>query len=750
MADRFLIAPYDEKSGLQTDVKPFLIPDNAFSELQNAYVFRGRVRKRFGSRYMGGSQLLSRFRVNIGTSDGAGNFVGAVPLTGGVPIVTPAVGQLFSAGTQVFTVNVLGAPANMLISGAATVATFNNITGAVALNGVDINTIVYYYPALPVMGLLSAESDAINDEKIIGFDTKFAYQYVNGWERLNIEAVANASVWNGTDSQFHWSTNWSGADPSDHVFFVTNTNQTEPNYMRYLIMSTLQWNNFRPRLDPAGTTFLNSARILVVFKNRLVALNTWEGAAAPGLHYTNRARYSQIGSPIDITAFESSVAGKGNAIDAATTEAIVTAEFVKDRLIVYFERSTWELAYTGNQVYPFTWQQINTELGAESTHSIVPFDKVAIGVGNVGIHACNGSNTERIDSKIPDTVFQIHNANDGPNRVYGIRDYYAEMIYWTMPSDIANLPTPYPSRVLMYNYKNNTWAFLDDSITCFGYYQAQTQLETGITWDSDEVTWDSDVTWGGPSALALYRYVVAGNQEGYTFLCDPNIPTNIGALQITDLAVAVNVVTVTAQNNNLLVGDYVYFSGITGTGNLTLINDKIFQITTPPTQHAFTFTYTDTLGSVLAGVYSGAGVVARVSKISIKTKEFNFYASQLRNAYISKIDFMVNKTSAGQIQVNFYDSSNTQNITADSIANNVILGTATLDTYGYTASAAPIPFEATASRIWHPVYFQAEGNVVQFHLTQNNVQMLSTAIRLCDFQLHAMAINAQPTTQRIW
>ena len=54
--------------------------------------------------------------------------------------------------------------------------------------------------------------------------------------------------------------------------------------------------------------------------------------------------------------------GFGNAIDAATQEAIVSAEFLKDRLIVYFERSTWELVYTGNQIYPFTWQKINTEL----------------------------------------------------------------------------------------------------------------------------------------------------------------------------------------------------------------------------------------------------------------------------------------------------------------------------------------------------------------------------------------------------
>ena len=48
--DKFLVAPLTE--GIRGDLKPFLIPDNAFEELKNAYVFRGRVKKRFGSTAM--------------------------------------------------------------------------------------------------------------------------------------------------------------------------------------------------------------------------------------------------------------------------------------------------------------------------------------------------------------------------------------------------------------------------------------------------------------------------------------------------------------------------------------------------------------------------------------------------------------------------------------------------------------------------------------------------------------------------
>ena len=70
--DRFLIAPMN--SGLQTNLAPWLIPDEAFAQLNNAYCFRGRIRKRFGSMYMGvatGDEpqaLSSRLAVSIGTN----------------------------------------------------------------------------------------------------------------------------------------------------------------------------------------------------------------------------------------------------------------------------------------------------------------------------------------------------------------------------------------------------------------------------------------------------------------------------------------------------------------------------------------------------------------------------------------------------------------------------------------------------------------------------------------------------------
>jgi len=79
MADRFLIGYVDNNSGSQTNVKPWLLPDNAFAKLENAYVYRGRVRKRLGSVWTGYDQYGSRLRYQLTNTDGSGNGSGTVP-----------------------------------------------------------------------------------------------------------------------------------------------------------------------------------------------------------------------------------------------------------------------------------------------------------------------------------------------------------------------------------------------------------------------------------------------------------------------------------------------------------------------------------------------------------------------------------------------------------------------------------------------------------------------------------------------
>lgn len=731
MADRFLIAPYDKDSGVQSNYKPWLIPDVAFGRLDNAYVWRGRVRKRFGTLWLGNTQQSTRLRVNIGTTAAiTGNFAGNVP--GAIF----EIGQSFSIGNTLFTVYQNGA---MLSTGVAT-GTYNTATGAVNITGNNENpsTTIYFYPAQPVMGLLTYNDTPTNFEPTIAFDTQFAYQYNNstsGWERLSAEAVAGAATWTGSDSQFFWSTTWTGANAFEKIFFVTNFNQNEPNFLRYY--DGAQWNNYNPLVSATDRLF--SCRIITVFKNRLLAFNTWEGVASPGNNYQNRVRFSQVGSPLAVDAWRQDIPGKGGGIDAPTTEAIITVEFIKDRLIVYFEQSTWELVYTNNQIYPFAWQQINTELGVESTFSIIPWGNLAIGVGNTGIHACNGTNVERIDQKIPESVFEIRNGEEAVDRVYGIRDYFGELMYWTYANSAASATEPFPKRVFVYNYKTQTWAFNDDSITCFGYFQPQ----TGITWDSTTVTWDDPVSWDGGDNQPRFRAVIAGNQEGWTFYCGQDFNDNAPALQITNITFAGQIATVISVNHNLRAGSYIFLDQLAGSGNITSLNQKIFQAINIVDADTFTFVTTNL---TIVGTYTGGGVIALVPQIRIDTKQYNFYARDGRNTYLSKVDFLVDVTSAGSMEVQFLASTSGVPLLDDSmpfpLGNGSLLGTGNLETFAYNA------MEQNSQRTWHPVYFQAEGQVVQFRITMNDEQMRTVLNSRGDFQMHAIMIYAQPTTAR--
>ena len=734
--DRFFISPFDSNSGIQRDKKPFFITDEAFQELNNAYCWRGRIRKRFGSRWFGDTQLVSRLRVQVGT-------IGSP--SSPVPGAEFNVGQMFSAGIQLFTVALPGAAA-MLSTGPGT-GIFDTANGnfALAATGLSGATPIYWYPSLPVMGMASFSNAAINNEPLIAFDTQFSYEYSNGWSRINGETNAGDSVWTGSNSQFFWFTTYTGVNAFDYALFVTNFNELEPNFMRYLIGST--WTTFQPAIS--ASLFLNCARILVPFKNRMLAFNTWEGAdIATQKQYAFRMRYSAIGSPLDSDAWRQDLPGKGGGRDCPTLETIVTVQFVKDRLIVFCEESTWEIAFTGNQQSPFVWQQINSELGVESTFSVVPFDKVSVGVGNVGIIACTGTNVDRVDDKIPDEVFSIHNLNDGPERVYGIRDYKTELLYWAFPSIIANADFPYPNRVLVYNYKNGTWSFNDDSITAFGYFQPQ----QGILWSSKTVIWADEILWSSGSIQGLFRQVVAGNQEGYTFVIDPDVTTNASVLQITNITISVagsNVVTITSIDHNLRYGDYVYLQDIQGTGNLNLLNGKIFPVKEedPEDPNSFFIVYQDLSDSIIAGDYQGAGTMSRVSQIQLLTKQYNFYMDKGRNAYISKVDFLVDATQYGQIGVDFYIS--TSDIAMVGASNSFsgtgsLLGSSILETFPYPT----VPLELSSSQVWHPIYFQADGEFIQLNVELTDDQMIDPLVRISDFQLHAMTFFAIPSSYR--
>lgn len=269
---KFLIGgPF--KSGLETDKRPFLLAEDAFERLDNAYVFRGRVRKRFGSTLLGGSQLTSRLRIQIDTTDGGGN------AAGNVPGIIFQVGQMFSIGSEIYTVDTTGAPAALLSTGAGT-GTYNTTTGAYTFAGAPAATAVYFYPATSVMGFTIFENQAINNEPTVAYDTQFAYRYfAAGWDRL----AGGSDTWTGSNSQFFWSENWQGSQDYETFLFTTNYNVADQ--IRY--WDGAVWTVLNPVFNAAGDT-IETCRVIIAFKDRLLFFNTIENIAAVNRTFVNR------------------------------------------------------------------------------------------------------------------------------------------------------------------------------------------------------------------------------------------------------------------------------------------------------------------------------------------------------------------------------------------------------------------------------------------------------------------------------
>src|SRR5690606_21868932 len=133
---------------------------------------------------------------------------------------------------------------------------------------------------------------------------------------------------------------------------------------------------------------------------------------------------------------------------------------------------------------PFIWERISSDFGAESTFSPILFDDAVRAVGDRAIIGSSGIDVQRIDLDIPDLVFSFRNTDNGHKRVWGIRDYQKELVFWCYPASQAN--RKFPTNSLVYNYRNNTYSIFRNTVTAFGYLGSQ----SGISWDSTDVFWD--------------------------------------------------------------------------------------------------------------------------------------------------------------------------------------------------------------------------------------------------------------------
>lgn len=713
------------ETGLVQSRQEFILPNDAYPVLENAYVWREKIIRKQGCQLLGRLQrnitisspatnnLLTGYETNSSLVPGSINIIDSLSVTWTDPdengVLVPSVG---SNGTVNYSTGLLTGPTP------TNTGTFS------------------YNPNLPVMGLNSRETASLNNEELVAFDQKYAYIF-NG--TTFEEFLSNtAATWSGTDYDFFWTTNYWVGDRNLRIFWATNFSGTSGDPIRYTNgVALTDWVDFSPQINNAGDV-LGQCLMMVPYRGRLLAFNTLEGSAlSTSAPFPQRIRWAAIGNPFTTTsaivstvnanAWRDDIRGQGGFLDIPTSEAITSVGFVRDNLVIYCERSTWQLRYTGRSISPFQIERVNSELGAESTFSAVQFDTSLVGVGNYGIVECDSFQSKRIDIKIPDLVFEFNNDNHGLERVHGIRNFLKKLAYWTYPyapDDQQTVENFFPNKRLVYNYENDSWAIFDDSFTTFGNYQP-VSANTWEDYSGAQDIWSTqNDSW--ISRPALIPLIVGGNQQGYVEILDQKV-TNDVSLYITNITGNSTTPTVIQSiNHNLLTGQVVelFIPPIQAFDNL---NEQVFSIVKVDKDNFQLWIYDLNTGEFSLpqldspATYIGNGQIIVRDNFNIVSKKFNFLEDG-QNIQLGFIDILMNNTEDGAISLKVYLDYN-ENTPVNIPPENADPISELPDTFFNSVVPTSVTPYIGSSKNWQRVFCCVRGAFITIEWTFSNSQM---------------------------
>jgi hypothetical protein len=743
-------------TGLVQQREEFLLPDDAYPTLQNAYIFRERIKRKKGF------QLLGRLQRNIGTTNGGAPqtiTISPHPIQSGI--------ASFVIGSIILTDPGTTTPSQTLLTNNASfTGTLNRTTGVLSLSGFLAGTAVQYFPGLPVMGIRTRELQNSANDQTIFFDQDYAYTY-NGTTGQFQEFISG-TTWNAANLgvsgiDFFWSTNYWMSDGVNFgttgikLFWETNNsghsgaNADPPRitdgttwldfYHDTVPTTNSPWAQINTNATPAAV-FLTNWLTLLPFRGRMVVFNTWEGiSATSSQNFSNRIRWSTIGNPfIPYTntspaagSWRDDIRGQGGYLDIPTSEDIISVGFVRDNLVVYCERSTWQLRYTGRSIAPFQIERVNSEIGAESTFAAIQFDTSLVSIGDKGILECDSYKAERIDIKIPDFVFQFNSLNNGVARVQGIRDFPNRLAYWTIPlvgfyPNVGNTNWIFPTARLLYNYENDSWAIFNDSLTALGTFQLQNSpnwLQIPQTWIEYEQTWlDDDVE----DAL-----IVGGNQQGFIEILD-QLTVNDASLFISNLVNnGSGIAQITSPNHNLQSGFIISINGIPATTPFSVLNGGIYQVVVID-QNNFTLLSFDIASNQFdipvvgspAGTYQGGGLITIRENFSITSKKFNFL-DEGQNIQLGYLDILMSSIANGEITLNVYLNYDDENPSNTLYQNQIVGVTPQIPDTFFNSVIPTYPSEFAVAqegtKFWQRVICPTRANFLTLQYTFSPAQM---------------------------
>lgn len=567
---------------------------------------------------------------------------------------------------------------------------------------------------------------------------------------------------------------WYDGDP-------TNGNPLNPGFI-----NGKGWVNFMPPLSqstfgiadlPPAKYYLVGGRMIVPFKDRLLILGpVVQSSTGSPIYLQDTVIYSQNGTPYYTSGFNGDPAlatttftpvlvpinqtatasawwedttGFGGFISSGLNDPILTVDTNEDVLIVGFRNQQTRLIYTGNDVVPFNFYSVNSELGSVSTFSSINMDEGTISRGSRGYILTSQTRAERIDVEIPDRVFKIRNLQNGNERFTAVRDYINEWIYFTYPFD--DIAFRFPTQTLQYNYRENTWAIFFEAYTTYGTFR---KID-GYTWATIGTvfpTWSEwNLPWNAGGANLLRPKIIAGTSQGFVVERDDGTgEANSIAIQ----SISGNIVT--SPDHLLNNEDFIVISGALGTIGAE-VNNKIFQVYASDTN---TFRLKPSITGT--GTYLGGGLIKRMYVPFIQTKQFPTGWGLARKTRIGPQQYLFTKTSSGQVTVSIFlsmnpdDAYNTGVLFPNLAAyNDALVYSQTVFTCPESTNLGLTPANINLNEvtgkdqvyIWHRMNTSLLGDVVQIGISLSDEQMTDDRFssQFAEIELHSMILEVSPS-----
>lgn len=718
----FLISNY--ATGLDREVQPWLLPNDAFVDLLDGFVYRGVTKKRDG---------YSGFAIGLKSTYTESRMVHQVanvaPATGAIDganktftwtLTTPvARGRVVITGNnpaQVLTDNGSGT-----FTGDGT-GTINYTTGAVSITFTTAPAVAStvlltysYHQGLPVMGVMSFYPTN-NIRELIVADTRYVNRYNPSTDRL--DDISSITAYNGTATDFWSWVNYADATSIPRLLFC---NGVVGDVIQQYDGTTVS--AYAPTFS-VGTL---NARQMFNVRDRLVLFQTIEA----GTLYPRRIRISGTGANCD--NFDNTATGAGF-IDIPDNTWFFGAAFNRDDVLFFTEAATWMLKYTGNDVTPFILEKIDGSRGSAAAFSVVSYLNRTLAASPRGLIISDGYQVERMDNNIPDFCFNDIKSDQFLRCFSGFLDEERD-VYMIYPSQGTIRPPLLTNgesdRILVINFEEDNYAIYRIPLSCMGNFQnAITILWSDLTASNGYPNWDALAeTYGNWNAFPFSKGApisIGGGHKGEIWTLN-DVQSEDNPQKIRNLTVInSDTLRVTTDWNNYEVGDNIVFEGVQG---MTEVNHK--QAAIKEIQTAWNVFDVDikTLGF---SSYTGGGIASKTIPLESLTKKLNPFVEMDKKLRCGWIYFYV--TVAETLLTDESDNPVPAFLDIDVITNDTDIDS--VPTYQYRIDCSNLEGEI-GSKKWVKIWINQTSKFLQFRMRNNQAG--------AKIQVHAMMPGFQPT-----